>query len=223
MRRSPRVLWVENQVRSRYQGTRILDVGFVGSYKDPFLHLGIRQCNPRLVGIDIDKEGVLKWRLPDTLVGDGKKLPFRDNSFDVILCLEVLEHLYDPFCLFVETYRVLKPQGELLITTPNAYGWWNFLRNWMVGSSRTRTRREVYRRYLGDKDHKCFYDPLSLMNLLDDAGFETKVIATKNHAIPFVRRVSSLFDLLDWQFYPMNRLGHYLCLIATKAHQPKLS
>ncbi|MGH8009280.1 MAG: hypothetical protein ACREQ3_20010, partial [Candidatus Binatia bacterium] len=106
---------------------------------------------------------------------------------------------------------------------PNAWSWWNFLRHWMMGSLASRVQRRVYRRYLGDEDHKQFYDPLSLMNLLEHAGFEILSIETKNHAIPLLRRWGKIFDLLDWQFYPMNRLGYNLCLIARKAHPPRVS
>lgn len=92
----------------------------------------------------------------------------------------------------------------------------------MTGSLISRSQRKIYRHYLGDADHKQFYDPLSLMNLLDDAGFETVEVVTKNHAIRILRRWFKSFDLLDWQFYPMSRVGHYLCLIAKKAHSPRL-
>ena len=223
MKCSPRVVWIESQVRQRYSKTRILDVGFVGNYQEPFLNLALHRQNPQaqIVGVDVNVEGVLKWRLPGTLAADGERLPFKDASFDAVLCLEVLEHLYCPIRLLAEFWRVLQPDGELVVTTPNAWSWWNFLRHWMTGSITSRVQRGVYRHYLGDADHKQFYDPLSLINLLDDTGFETIGITTKNHAIPLLRRWFKFFDLLDWQFYPMNRLGYYLCPITRKAHPPK--
>jgi hypothetical protein len=73
----------------------------------------------------------------------------------------------------------------------------------------------------GGADHKQFYDRLSLMNLLDEAGFETVEVVTNNHAISILRRWFNSFDLLHWQFYPMSRVGHSLCLIAKKAHSPR--
>lgn len=208
-----------------YSKSRILDVGFVGAYEEPFLHLALQGQNPQaqIVGVDINMEGLLKWHLPNTLVADGKQMPFKDASFDAVLCLEVLEHLYCPLRLLTECWRVLRPGGEIVITTPNAWAWWNFLRHWMMGSLVSRAHRDIYRHYLGDTDHKVFYDPLSLMNLLDDAGFQTMAVTTKNHAIPLVRRRFKCFDRMDWQFYQMNRLGHYLCLIVKKSHQPRLS
>ncbi len=46
--------------------------------------------------------------------------PFPDEAFDVVLCMEVLEHLgYSPSHMLGEVHRVLRPQGVLLITVPN--------------------------------------------------------------------------------------------------------
>jgi SAM-dependent methyltransferase len=128
--------------------------------------------------------------------------------------------LYCPFRVLSEFWRVLRPAGELVITTPNAWSWGNVVRHWLIGSLASRSERDVYRGYLGDADHKHFYDPLSLMNLMHDAGFRTLSLTTKNHALPGLRRWIRGCDLLDWQFYPMDRLGHYLCLIARKNHAP---
>jgi SAM-dependent methyltransferase len=47
--------------------------------------------------------------------------PFADATFDVVVCMEVLEHLsYSPAHLLHEANRVLRDGGELLLTTPNA-------------------------------------------------------------------------------------------------------
>jgi SAM-dependent methyltransferase len=49
---------------------------------------------------------------------DGLNIPFDDNSFDSILCTEVLEHASDPVKLFNEIYRVLKKGGFAFISVP---------------------------------------------------------------------------------------------------------
>jgi 2-polyprenyl-3-methyl-5-hydroxy-6-metoxy-1,4-benzoquinol methylase len=46
-------------------------------------------------------------------------LPEPENSFDVIVSVEVLEHLENPRAVFREFYRLLKPGGTLVLTTPN--------------------------------------------------------------------------------------------------------
>lgn len=47
-------------------------------------------------------------------------LPLPDNEFDAVLCFETLEHLPQPGRFLQELHRVLKSNGELLLTTPNS-------------------------------------------------------------------------------------------------------
>lgn len=54
-------------------------------------------------------------------VGDGHALPFASSVFDQIVCSEVLEHLVNPQIAVAEMFRVLKPRGQLLLTTPFVY------------------------------------------------------------------------------------------------------
>lgn len=48
------------------------------------------------------------------VISDAHNLPFADHSFDLIVMTSVLEHLHNPFIVFNEIYRVLKPGGYLL-------------------------------------------------------------------------------------------------------------
>ena len=49
----------------------------------------------------------------------GEKLDINDNSIDIIICQEGIEHVSDQFSLLKEFNRILKKEGELIITTPN--------------------------------------------------------------------------------------------------------
>lgn len=48
-----------------------------------------------------------------------KKIPFEDEMFDVVISLETIEHLENPWQFVREAYRVLKPKGKLILSTPN--------------------------------------------------------------------------------------------------------
>lgn len=61
--------------------------------------------DPRVVNFEYSA-----FRSPDVL-GDGHALPFKDNSFDLILSQAVMEHVYDPDLAASELLRVLKPGG----------------------------------------------------------------------------------------------------------------
>ena len=50
---------------------------------------------------------------------DEQRLPYSDSSFDLVTCVETIEHLENFRALLREIYRVLKPAGVVIITTPN--------------------------------------------------------------------------------------------------------
>ncbi|EAW42963.1 glycosyltransferase [Nodularia spumigena] len=52
-----------------------------------------------------------------TVVGDAHQLPFQDEIFDAVVCLNVFEHLYNPNLAAKEILRVLKPGGKLILQT----------------------------------------------------------------------------------------------------------
>jgi 2-polyprenyl-3-methyl-5-hydroxy-6-metoxy-1,4-benzoquinol methylase len=52
------------------------------------------------------------------LIASVSELPFPDNTFDVVFSTEVIEHTPDPLASALEMYRVLKPNGHLVLSTP---------------------------------------------------------------------------------------------------------
>lgn len=48
-----------------------------------------------------------------------ERLPFDDQSFDYVVFLEIIEHLRNPYSVVQELNRILKPQGQLVLSTPN--------------------------------------------------------------------------------------------------------
>lgn len=88
-------------------------------------------------------------------------LPYRDESLDVILMSEVIEHVSDPGFSLHECFRTLRPGGVLALTTPNL---------WDV--------RRVYFPLLGkvwsgdaDRTHRTLFNPTTLRVQLRRAGF----------------------------------------------------
>ncbi len=61
--------------------------------------------------------------------------PADDDTYDVVVCTEIIEHLYrNPFHMLSESFRVLKPGGSLVVTTPNL-GWHRNIFRLMNGTS----------------------------------------------------------------------------------------
>ena len=67
------------------------------------------------------------------IVGPIESLPVEDNSFDIVLCTQVLEHVDDPAAAVRELHRVTKPGGRVLASThgvmvfhPNPNDYWRW-------------------------------------------------------------------------------------------------
>lgn len=56
----------------------------------------------------------------DFVLTDAKNMPFRKNCFNVIIALEVIEHLDNPLMFLKKAYECLKEKGIVIISTPNA-------------------------------------------------------------------------------------------------------
>ncbi len=90
----------------------------------------VSQC--RLVGGELDWDVILKAQinvghLPDLHLNQANiyALPYPDNTFDAVILSEILEHIDDDVAGLREVYRVLKPNGVVAITVPNAdYPFW---------------------------------------------------------------------------------------------------
>lgn len=64
----------------------------------------------------------IEENIPKNVIkADINKLPFKNESFDSVLCLEVFEYLKDPQKAMSEVYRVLKDKGTLIATFPFMY------------------------------------------------------------------------------------------------------
>jgi len=64
-------------------------------------------------------EEVKKKCTSKRIVGSILEIPFEENSFDIIVSSEVIEHIPNPLDAIDELYRVLKPGGTLILSTPN--------------------------------------------------------------------------------------------------------
>ncbi len=72
-------------------------------------------------GIDPDLPSLTSHRAAGMPVvrGVAENLPFAADSFDVVVCVWVLEHLADPLTTSIEVRRVLRPGGHFIFLTPN--------------------------------------------------------------------------------------------------------
>ena len=91
--------------------------------------LALQYCYERglnCYGFDISERAIRLSRTvihPDIkmVVADGERLPFKDESFELVSCLGTLEHFLHPIQGLKEIVRVTKKGGQVLIVVPNSY------------------------------------------------------------------------------------------------------
>jgi SAM-dependent methyltransferase len=150
-------------------GDRVIDAG-AGS-GSAFAH-DYRLVAGRVVGIDLDAAVLTNPLLDEARVADLARLPFPEESFDLVLAKYVLEHLWEPAEVLLELRRVLRRGGHLAFHTPNR-------RHYVALAARATPHRfhEWYNRRRGvraHRSHRTFYranDRSSLRRLAARTGF----------------------------------------------------
>jgi SAM-dependent methyltransferase len=105
----------------------VLDVGSGGGA----ILRAIARPHVRLVGVEISPgaAGAVSAAGFEGVVVDLEhgSLPFASDSFDVVLCYDVFEHLFSPQPVLSEIHRVMKPDGRALLCVPNCLNGFNRL------------------------------------------------------------------------------------------------
>lgn len=115
-------------------------------------------------------------------ITDATRLPVDDESFDVAVCLEVLEHLFEPQRTAEEIYRALRPGGRLLVTVPNIGHWRPRLELGLLARWNPYGTHEAARRPWADP-HIRFFTKRSLPRMLAEAGFEIRAVGGHGPAL----------------------------------------
>jgi len=116
--------------------------------------LNFKNLGLEVQGIDLSPEAPNFQKDISIIVGnvEEEKLPFNDNSFDIIYSKSVLEHFYYPEKYMKEAYRVLKPNGIILTLVPD----WE----------------SNYKTYFDDYTHRTPFTNVSLNDILKIHGFQ---------------------------------------------------
>ncbi len=151
-----------------WRGKHVLDLGCGGG----FMSEALAQRGAKVIGVDPSEPAIIIARKHaeatglaiDYRIGAGESLPVTESSADIVLCVDVLEHVRDLDAVLDEVKRVLKPGGLFLFDTIN--------RTWLA-SLMVVTFGETLLRLLpqGTHDPALFITPAELRNRLEQRQF----------------------------------------------------
>lgn len=155
---------------------RILDVGCGAGYFGEFLKL--HGYASEIVGIEIDTaaaevastklDHVLCANLNESSIFEVLK-DFDKDTFDYIICADVLEHLIDPWSVLSALVSYLRPGGRVVLSLPN-------VRHWSVWLPLILRGQWEYREEgIMDRTHLRFFTRFSAIELLNRTGLDVAI------------------------------------------------
>lgn len=177
------LLWIEDRIPSAFAGKRVLDIGcgsgFLCKYaldKGAEISVGIDIVSP----FGLDDNSTWKFLQVDLEQLDWEqtlKAHAHCNEYDLILALDILEHVSSPWNLLKSIWALMTPQAQLVLTTPNVNSWERLIKpNAWSG--------------VVDQQHKTLFNKYSLNYILKKAGFDERFIEAP------IRKFSSLNRML---------------------------
>ncbi|RPI02484.1 MAG: methyltransferase domain-containing protein [Ignavibacteriae bacterium] len=163
--------WLNGENQAAYcwvpRDVRVLDVGCgVG---ETLAYHASRGC--RAYGLEVDEN---VKHIADSLgltiaIGTLESNPFEPDFFDVITMDQVVEHVSEPVSTLKEAFKILKPGGRVILSTPNSRGWGRtvFGRRWINWHT---------------PYHLNIFSKKSMRTAVENAGFEVEKILSLTSA-----------------------------------------
>lgn len=141
-----------DQIRKDREGQlRLLNLGGgVGQLSDIFSNIGFDVTNTDIAIENPDEKNI------NVNFNNTTELPFSEESFDVIVCQEVIEHVENPWNIFRMVKRCLKKDGKFFLTTPNILSY----------RSKTLLKKSGYFKWFEPKDHSYHVNPIPWWEIL---------------------------------------------------------
>jgi len=170
-----KVMWIESCNRGK-----LLDIGCgQGKFLARMQNFG---WNVSGVEPDAEAANIARERFGvEVAAGAVEKARFPDGHFEAVTMRHVIEHIHDPLSILMEVRRILKPGGNIIVTTPNAesMGHRHFGRSWFP---------------LDPPRHLHLFSMSRLRACAERAGLQVKQMRTTAHAIRWIWAGSRLIE-----------------------------
>lgn len=142
---------------TKLKGKKLLDIGCATGY----LLEAAKKEGADCYGVEVSPYGAQEAnkKFPGRIFcGILEEAKYQDNYFDIITMTDLIEHVLDPVFFLKEVNRILKPEGYILIITPNFHSWWSKI----LGKKWTNFKEE----------HLFYFSPTSLKFLMKKSDFK---------------------------------------------------
>ncbi len=159
-------------------GERILDVG-CGTGE--FCHLLKDGYGVSPEGIDINEKAldIASSYYPDIPFRNIEFDKLREETYNAVTMIEVIEHLKDPLDILLSLRESMKNRGRIVVSTPNRLAVMHRIKSAITG-----------RDFLYDPLHVQIFSPKGLASIFERAGFKIDRLYTKPLGIPFLKYLS---------------------------------
>lgn len=206
---------------------RVLDVGNLGEGEEliPVKSL-VESAGGEHFGLDVNENLAKAAKIKNQLIGDLHDLKevVKDETFDCVYAGQIIEHTWKPGQMISECNRILKKSGYLVLDTPNAFDVINILRllifkkdtlgfdvavlTYNEAKDNFRNYREEQKKILSQPQHKIFFGPAMLRQLLHMHGFSVEYFA-------YIRKPRNVFHRLFLFLFP--QLSQQIGVVARKS------
>ncbi|HLD82998.1 MAG TPA: class I SAM-dependent methyltransferase [Candidatus Omnitrophota bacterium] len=178
---------IESRLRPEFE---ILDLG--AGQESAHNYRGVVR---KVTGIDISGNIFSNLSLDEAYKCQVSQMPFKDNQFDLAYADWLLEHLAEPLPAAKEIYRVLKPDGILIIRTPNL---WHYIP--LLGRLTPFKAHIFLRRFLQDEDEANTFRTYYRLNTISKVKRVFRKAGFIAEELSLVEKEPSYLMKWDWLF-----------------------
>jgi len=189
------------------RGRKALDVGCGDGAR---YGARVHESGVEVHGVDISEVAVESARargIDARVASLADPLPYDDSTFDVVICLEVLEHLVNPAVVTREIARVLRPGGVALLSVPNSAFWTTRVELMFTGHFNPRGSPVTQRAFPWRDPHLRFFNGRSLVAMLADSGLRTVKSGGLECQFLRVRGAERMLGGKSWVDGPLAAIG----------------
>jgi SAM-dependent methyltransferase len=149
-----------------------------------------------VIGIDISEKlaryGQSLGR--NIVVGDITRLPFPDETFSTVVLLDVIEHIDDDNLAIKEAFRVLKPEGKIIVSVP-AFRWlWSY-HDTINGHQRRYSMKEL--RDLLERHFDILFISYWNFTLFFPSSIQKKIFSNRDNLVPLPSFLNKALEYLS--------------------------